>query len=94
MSHFALATFLCVLVATAIKNEPEAGMAYAYLAFFDFPFFTVLNWMDDTFRHVVGYNLSNVIFPFISFSIIGSLAYTFLGFIIGRIIEALKERLQ
>lgn len=87
LSHFFLTTYLCIRVATLIKSEPEIGMILLLARFYDFPFFFILTHLETILRDVIGYNLSNIIAPFIALSILGSLAYAFLGFMVGNIIE-------
>lgn len=92
LTHFILLTYLCIIVAINIETEGEIGMIFAEWAFYDFPFFFIFMWLDNFLRDIVGYNVSNALFPFIAFGILGSSAYAFLGFIIGKIIETIKTR--
>jgi hypothetical protein len=90
LSHFVLVAFLCALVAISIKNEPEAGMIFGYLYFFDFLFFGYVSFLNGILSPVLSYNVINVVVPFIAFGLLGSIAYACLGLIAGRVTEILK----
>jgi len=91
LSHFLLTTFLCIKVALLIKSEPMAGMLFDYLYFFDRPFWGFLIYLEDILRPVLSYNVSNVIAPFITFSILGSSFYAGLALIIGSLFNKIKK---
>jgi len=90
-AHFILASYLSIFISLAVRTEPEAVMGYYYFTVFELPLYFLMWGLAIPLIPSLGQSVALFLSSFIVFSILGSLAYAGLGWIIGKILEIIAR---
>jgi hypothetical protein len=91
LTHFILVNILAIFIYNAMKNNYEMAMTWVIFIFMDAPISFILFSLLKNLVEGLSPFFMNFTLPYLIFAIFGSIQYFFYGYLIGKIINAIKK---